>query len=291
LTEGRTASRAPSDTTNPVAELDGSGAVVARFVYGTRPHVPDYMVKGGVTYRIVTDHLGSVRLVVDVSDGTIAQQIDYDEFGNPTFVTGPPDFQPFGFAGGLYDPDTSLVRFGARDYDPTVGRWTAKDPIGFAGGDANLYGYVLSDPVNLVDPNGRFFVLAFAAVTGGALNAFDILTSGNVDADVGEAFLNGALATALGTATGLALGGPGLLTGAAAGAVSGGTLEALNQGSGFSCGGGGEVAASAGKGALAGGVAGFFGGLFLETEGNEGVAAAASSLASLIANTVSIGLK
>ncbi len=46
------------------------------------------------------------------------------------------------------------MRFGARDYDPETGRWTAKDPIGFGGGDANLYGYVEGDPVNLVDPSG-----------------------------------------------------------------------------------------------------------------------------------------
>jgi hypothetical protein len=46
------------------------------------------------------------------------------------------------------------VRFGARDYDPQVGRWTAKDPILFAGGDTNLYGYVLNDPVNLTDSDG-----------------------------------------------------------------------------------------------------------------------------------------
>jgi len=45
------------DQLNPIAELDGSGAVVARFVYGTKPNVPDYMVKGGVTYRYVTDQL------------------------------------------------------------------------------------------------------------------------------------------------------------------------------------------------------------------------------------------
>jgi len=45
-----------------------------------------------------------------------------------------PKFQPFGFAGGLYDPDTGLVRFGARDYDAAAGRWTAKDPSRFAGG-------------------------------------------------------------------------------------------------------------------------------------------------------------
>ena len=65
-----------------------------------------------------------------------------------------PGFQPFGFAGGLYDRDTGLVRFGARDYDPKTGRWTAKDPILFAGGGANLYGYVQNDPVNWRDPNG-----------------------------------------------------------------------------------------------------------------------------------------
>ena len=65
----------------------------------------------------------------------------------------------FAFAGGLYDADTGLNRFGARDYDPVVGRWTAKDPIRFAGGDVNLYGYVLNDPVNLVDPSGEFFFI------------------------------------------------------------------------------------------------------------------------------------
>jgi RHS repeat-associated protein len=67
-----------------------------------------------------------------------------------------PGFQPFGFAGGLYDRDTQLVRFGARDYDAETGRWTAKDPIGFGGGDTNLYGYVVNDPVNWVDPLGLF---------------------------------------------------------------------------------------------------------------------------------------
>lgn len=60
------------DGLNPIAELDGMGQVVSRFVYGTRANVPDYVVKGGTTYRIVADELGGVRLVVDVSTGAVA---------------------------------------------------------------------------------------------------------------------------------------------------------------------------------------------------------------------------
>lgn len=68
----------------------------------------------------------------------VVQELEYDDLGNQLKNTNP-NFQPLGYAGGLYDVDTKLIRFGARDYDPTVGRWTTKDPIGFAGGDTNLY--------------------------------------------------------------------------------------------------------------------------------------------------------
>ncbi len=136
-----------------MAELDGTGAIVARFVYGSNPVVPDYMIKGGTTYRILGDHLGSPRLVIDTTNGTIVQRLDYDEFGQVTLDTSP-GFQPFGFAGGLYDRDTKLTRFGARDYDAETGQWTAKDPLRFDGGDTNLYGYVLNDPLNWTDPFG-----------------------------------------------------------------------------------------------------------------------------------------
>src|SRR5262249_52377631 len=51
-----------------VAELDGSSALVSRFVYASRPNVPDYLVRGGVEYRIVSDDLGSVRLVIKADD-------------------------------------------------------------------------------------------------------------------------------------------------------------------------------------------------------------------------------
>jgi hypothetical protein len=104
----------------PVAELDGSGSVVSRFVYGSGTDVPDYMVRAGSTYRISTDDLGSPRVVIDNADGSIAQRLDYDVWGKVVRDSNP-GFQPFGFAGGLYDRDLKLLRFGARDYDPETG--------------------------------------------------------------------------------------------------------------------------------------------------------------------------
>jgi RHS repeat-associated protein len=155
------------DQLKPIAELDGSGAIVSRFVYATRSNVPDYLVRDGGIYRIIMDHLGSPRFVVNTADGSIAQQMDYDAFGNVTLDTNP-GFQPFGFAGGLYDRDAGLIRLGARDYDPQTGRWTVKDPILFAGGDTNLYGYIQNDPVNWIDPDGLSSTTG-SAVIGGAI--------------------------------------------------------------------------------------------------------------------------
>ncbi len=143
------------DGLNPVAELDGTETVVARFIYASRANVPDFAIKGGVTYRIISDHLGSPHLVVDTAIGTVIQSMDYDEWGNVIADTNP-EFQPFGFVGGLYDTDTKLVRFGARDYDAETGRWTSKDPIRFDGEDTNLYGYTFNDPVNFIDLEGFF---------------------------------------------------------------------------------------------------------------------------------------
>ena len=104
------------DALDVVVQLDGSGNVVSRFVYGSKPNVPDYFTSAAGTFRILSDHLGSPRLVVNASTGAVVEEIDYDEFGNVTNDTSPGS-TPFGFAGGLYDPPTGLVRFGARDYD------------------------------------------------------------------------------------------------------------------------------------------------------------------------------
>jgi RHS repeat-associated protein len=186
------------DQLAPAAELDGSGNVVSQFIYGTRPNVPEYMLRGGTTYRIVTDHLGSPRMVINTATGSVAQRIDYDEWGN-VLSDSSPGFQPFGFAGGLYDRDTGLVRFGARDYDPTTGRWTNKDPIRFKGGQANIYAYVDSDPINRLDSYGK----------------------GDIASDIASAIAAaaGAIADAIAAGAGAAAGAAGAAAGIAAGVL------------------------------------------------------------------------
>jgi RHS repeat-associated protein len=164
-----------SDSLRIAAELDGAGNLVARFVYATRVNVPDLVIMGGATYRVIHDHLGSPLYVLDTSTGAVVQERRFDAWGN-TLVDTNPGFIPFGFAGGLEDLDTGLVRFGARDYDPELGRWASKDPIGFGGGDPNLYGYVLGDPVNRGDPDGRYASLAGALLAPLASTA--VVTAG-----------------------------------------------------------------------------------------------------------------
>jgi RHS repeat-associated protein len=137
----------------PVAELDSDGNVTARYVYGTKVNIPEYVIIGIHVYRVITDHLGSLRLLVDPETGTIAQRMDYDEWGN-VLTDSNPDLTPFGFAGGMYDRTTKLTRFGARDYDEAVGRWISKDPIGFSGASPNQYSYVRNNPISLSDPSG-----------------------------------------------------------------------------------------------------------------------------------------
>jgi RHS repeat-associated protein len=158
------------DSLRPAAELNGTGAVVSEFIYGLKDNVPDYIIKGSVRYKVMTDHLGSVVAVVHSTNGTVAQRIEYDEFGRVLSDTSP-GFQPFGFAGGLYDPDTKLTLFGARTYDAETGRWLSKDPILFGGGDTNLYGYVVNDPVNKTDPSGLCPWCIPAAIIGVGIGA------------------------------------------------------------------------------------------------------------------------
>ncbi len=141
------------DPLRPAAELDAGGGVTERFVYGLATSAPAYVVRDGKTLLVVTDDVGTPRLLVDSANGSLIGQLQTDALGRTTSDTDP-GLLPFGFAGGLADPQTGLLHFGARDYDPAAGRWTAPDPLGIGGGDPNQYRYAAGDPVNRIDPAG-----------------------------------------------------------------------------------------------------------------------------------------
>ncbi len=205
--------------TRLLAVYDGSNNLKTRFEYADS-RMPYAMTKSGVVYYLTYDQVGSLRIVADGS-GNVIKRIDYDSFGSIINDNNPAFEVPFGFAGGLHDSDTGLVRFGYRDFDPETGRWTAKDPIGFAGGDTDLYGYCLNDPVNWIDPWGLLAGTVSGAVTGAVAGAVTGAVTGGP-----SGIVSGATSGFVAGAVGGALTGP--LGGAVAGAASGMTGEMLS---------------------------------------------------------------
>lgn len=127
-------------------------------------------------YYITTDQLGTPRVVCDVN-GEVVKILEYDSFGQ-VITDSNPEFQlHISFAGGLIDVDTELVRFGFRDYDAVAGKWTAKDPMGFAAQNGNLYQYVNNNTINYKDPLGLYpnWVVNVASAI---INPFASLASG-----------------------------------------------------------------------------------------------------------------
>jgi RHS repeat-associated protein len=104
----------------------------------------------------LTDHLNSVRLVLDES-GDILDQIAYDAFGNIVAQLNPLLVNPILFTSREFDAETGLYYNRARHLDPTTGRWTIQDPLGFAAGDANLYRYVGNRATIATDPSGNIW--------------------------------------------------------------------------------------------------------------------------------------
>ena len=133
-----TASKAGGVTT--IYRYDDEGRIVA-------------LERSGTRYVVGSDQVGSPRLIADATTGTVVRTVRYDAWGGVVAASG--SFTvPIGFAGGLADDVTGLIRFGLRDYDPATGRFTARDPLLHAGEQLNLYAYGNSDPVSVRDESG-----------------------------------------------------------------------------------------------------------------------------------------
>jgi len=142
--------------------------------------------RGGVRYAVLCDPVGTPRLVA-APDGTVVKRLEHTAFGVRTLDTDPGFELAIGFAGGIHDPLTGLVRFGLRDLDPAAGRFTTRDPLLFSGGQANLYAYAGNDPIGRRDESGLFSIgfSGYAGVGGGAKLSWEPGKGFSVCAEVG----------------------------------------------------------------------------------------------------------
>jgi RHS repeat-associated protein len=155
------------DGLNAVQELNGSNGVVANLLTGLR--VDEYFTRtDSATSTFLADALGSTSGLVTSNNGPIATNYTYQPFGGTT-VGGSANGNSFQLTGREND-GTGLYFYRARYYSPSFQRFIAQDPIGFAGGDADLYGYSLQDPVEGSDPYGlKSTTLSLYIEYGGAI--------------------------------------------------------------------------------------------------------------------------
>jgi RHS repeat-associated protein len=150
-------------------ELDGTGNSVARYTHGLGVDTPISMRRDGATYYYGYDGLGSVTYLIDPLD-IVQARYTYDAFGCPTSETGTVD-NPYRFTGRAWENETQQYFYRARYYDPFTGRFTSKDPVDayrFGGttddppevsrAQRHPYTYVDNNPVNYVDPSGRWII-------------------------------------------------------------------------------------------------------------------------------------
>ncbi len=138
------------DGLTPVQELSGT-TPTANMLTGLG--IDEYFTRSdsaGIR-NLLTDALGSTIALTDTS-GTQQIQYTYEPFGKTT-TTGAANSNSLQYTGREND-GTGLIYYRARYYHPGLQRFISEDPIGFAGGDSNLYAYVGNNPTNFIDPFG-----------------------------------------------------------------------------------------------------------------------------------------
>jgi len=160
-----------------VVAAPGKPASASLYIFGPGGLVA--LRKGGVTYTILKDHLGSVRAVLGPQAEVVASY-DYYAFGTLAAAAEPePDFISYLFTGQEYDSETGLYNYGARFYSGLLGRFISTDP---ANQYFSPYLYAANDPVLYVDPSGSFSIGSlFSAIAGAIIGAIEVLVGVFVD--------------------------------------------------------------------------------------------------------------
>ncbi len=151
------------DGWNLIAEYDATGTEQARYIYGTSADELLCMVNAAGPHYYHHDALGNVTQITDVT-GAVEEAYSYDVFGAPaitnstgTTVTTSSMANRFMFTGREYFSELGLYDYRNRVYSSALGRFLQSDPLGFGGGDVNIYRYAANNSTNGTDPTGLVF--------------------------------------------------------------------------------------------------------------------------------------
>lgn len=159
--------------TQLIAEYSGDtdATLAKRYDYLPGSYAPSQVFDGSNTYSVYSDHLQTPKWMLN-SEGEVAWRSNREAFGQ-MFVDEDVDGDGtevtlnIRFPGQYYDAESGLHYNYYRDYDPGLGRYVERDPIGLDGG-INTYVYVSNNSLTLVDPEGKAYSWP-ALVAGAAL--------------------------------------------------------------------------------------------------------------------------
>jgi RHS repeat-associated protein len=141
------------DGVNLLEEVDQVGNVQARHTQSANIDEPLSELRSGTTSYYEQDGSASVSSLSNPA-AILVSTYTYDSFGKLSASSGALT-NPFQYAAREFDSETGIYEYRARYYNPTFGRFISEDPIGFFGGDANVYRHVWNSPTNFTDPIGE----------------------------------------------------------------------------------------------------------------------------------------
>ena len=227
----KTTTRYVRDGFLPIQERDANNNLTREYLWGL-----NYgggiggllnIRQGGQDYNYLYDGKGNVAALTDINQNVVATY-SYDPFGTLLSKTGTID-QPYQFSTKEYDAGMGKSYFGFRFYDPSLGRWMTRDPLGEYG-DANLYRAMNNNAVNWIDPLGQSGLPG--AILGGIGGAVGGYTSGMIrgDGSTTGAVFGGLVGGVAGAVVGIVNPLAGSATGEAIGAIVGGCFGGATGG-------------------------------------------------------------